>query len=295
MLPDFEVVAMALAPARHLATFADHYRQRRAARIRIYFDGDRAPDPAEVGLVSEDLIVCDAAFWAARGGRPATVEDRQRVVYADAYSTLAADWLLVVDVDEVILGDVDLSAVLEAVPAGREAVIFPSIEAVWRAGDDLTQEYGARLARKPYHGPFPDQFADLFYPGRGRFFVRGLLAHHMGKHAVRRGLADVGVCIHESKRDDRPLKAARARDPGTGRTVWLLHYDAIGLEVWRAKWDRRAAAGDTAEMGRRRRRQQAAYVEARQAGAEAALFGDLYALRPWQQAVLRRLGLLLNV
>ena len=91
------------------------------------------------------------------------------------------------------------------------------------------------------------------------------------------------------------MKAARARDPGTGRTVWLLHYDAIGLEVWRAKWDRRVAAGDTAEMGRRRRRQQAAYVEARQAGKEAALFGDLYALRPWQQTVLRRLGLLLDI
>ena len=55
------------------------------------------------------------------------------------------------------------------------------------------------------------------------------------------------------------------------------------------------AAGDTAEMGRRRRRQQAAYVEARQAGKEAALFGDLYALRPWQQTVLRRLGLLLDI
>ena len=67
MLPDFEVVAMALAPARHLAAFVDHYRRRRAARIRIYFDGDRAPDPAEVGLNPHDLIVCDAAFWAARG------------------------------------------------------------------------------------------------------------------------------------------------------------------------------------------------------------------------------------
>lgn len=294
-MPNFEVVAMALAPKRHLATFADHYHGRGAARTRVYFDGDDAPDPVRAGLDPKDLIVCDAAFWAARGGRPQAVEDRQRVVYADAYSTLAADWLLVVDIDEMIQGDVDVSAVLGAVAAEREAVIFPSVEAVWRAGDDLTREYGARLARKPYHGPFSDQFADLIYPGRGRFFVRGLLAHHMGKHAVRRALPDVMVCIHESKRGDRPLKAARARDPRTGRTAWLLHHDAIGLDAWRTKWDRRVAAGDTAEMGRRRCRQQAAYVEARKAGEEAALFADLYALRPWQQTVLRRLGLLLNV
>lgn len=294
-MPDFEVVAMALAPARHLAAFTDHYRAKHPARIRIYFDGEDAPDPVQVGLDPKDLIVCDAAFWTTRGGRPQAVEDRQRVVYAEAYSTLASDWLLVVDIDEMILGDVDVSAVLGAVAAEREAVIFPSLEAVWRAGDDLTREYGATLARKPYHGPLSDQFADLFYPGRGRFFVRGLLAHHMGKHAVRRGLPDVMVCIHESKRGDRPLKAARARDPGTGRTAWLLHHDAIGLDAWRAKWDRRVAAGDTAEMGRRRRRQQAAYVQAREAGEEAALFGDLYALKPWQQAILRRLGLLLNI
>jgi hypothetical protein len=294
-LADFEVVAMALAPARHLAAFADHYRGRGAARIRIYFDADHGPDSGEVGLALDDLIVCDAAFWAARGGRPQVVEERQRVVYADAYSTLEAEWLLVVDIDEMILGDVDVPAVLGSVAAEREAVIFPSVEAVWRAGDDLTREYGTRLARKPYHGPFSDQFADLIYPGRGSFFVRGLLAHHMGKHAVRRGLADIMVCIHESKRGDRPLKGARARDPRTGCTAWLLHHDAIDLDAWRAKWDRRVAAGDTAEMGRRRCRQQAAYIEARQAGQEAALFADLYALEPLQQSVLRRLGLLLDI
>lgn len=48
-------------------------------------------------------------------------------------------------------------------------------------------------------------------------------------------------------------------------------------------------------MGRRRRRQQAAYVRAQEAGDEAALFADLYALKSWQQAILRRLGLLLNI
>jgi len=125
-LPDFEVVAMALAPARHLAAFTDHYRAKHPARIRIYFDGEDAPDPVQVGLDPKDLIVCDAAFWATRGGRPQAVEDRQRVVYAEAYSTLASDWLLVVDIDEMILGDVDVSAVLGAVAAEREAVIFPS-------------------------------------------------------------------------------------------------------------------------------------------------------------------------
>lgn len=285
---------MALAPERHIAAFVDHYRRKGAERIRVYFDGPH--DAAPGALVSPaELIVCDPAFWAARGGRPEIVEDRQRVVYADAYSRLEADWLLVVDIDEMIFGDVDPAAVLGAVPSEREVVIFPTVEAVWRDGDDLTRDYGATLARKAYHGPFPDLFSALAYPGRGSFFVRGLLAHHMGKHAVRRGLGDIMVCIHESKRDDRPLKAARARDPRTGRTAWLLHYDAIDLGAWRAKWERRLTTRDTAEMGRRRCRQQTTYANARDRGQTAALFGLLYALTTRQQGALRRLGLLLDI
>lgn len=293
----YEVVAMALAPERQIAVFVDHYRRKGAARIRVYFDGarDAAPAAASVGLQTAELIVCDDAFWGTRGGRPATVEDRQRAVYADAYASLIADWLLVVDVDEMMFGDADPTAVLDAVPATRETVIFPTVEAVWRRSDDLGREYGATLARKAYSGPLFEQLGALIYPGLGRFFVRGLLAHHMGKHAVRRGLSGVTVCIHESKRGDRPLKAARARDPDTGQTAWLLHYDAIGQEAWRAKWDRRLVTGDTAEMGRRRRRQQATYAQARGSGEDAALFGRLYGLSPWQERVLRRLGLLLDI
>ena len=294
-MTDFEVVAMALAHERHIAAFTAHYRAKGAVRIRVYFDGTEAPDPVAVGLSCDNLVICDEAFWAARGGRPAIVEERQRVVYADAYARLTADWLLVVDIDEMIFGDVDPAAVLGAVPAEREAVIFPTVEAVWRAGDDLTREYGAVLARKSYNGPFPDLFGSLAYPGRGSFFVRGLLAHHMGKHAVRRGLPDIMVCLHESKRDDRPLKAERARDPKTGKTAWLLHHDAINLDAWRAKWDRRLATSDTAEMGRRRRRQQAAYARAREAGEESALFASLYALTQAQERSLRRLGRVLDI
>lgn len=293
----FEVVAMALAPERHVAAFVDHFRRKGAARVRIYFDGPRtaAPSPDAVGLAEGELIVCDDAFWSAQGGRPETVEGRQRVVYDAAYRSLIADWLLVVDIDERLFGAVSPAAVLDAVPADYESVVFETVEAVWKAGDDLNLEYGASLARKSYSGPFWSELSHGLYPGAGKFFVRGLLGHHMGKHAVRRGVADLTVCIHESKRGGVPLKAARARDPSTGRPAWLLHYDAISLDAWRVKWDRRLAVGDTAEFGRRRRRQQADYAEARTVDKEAVLFERLYALTSVQAWVLRRLGLLMDI
>lgn len=293
----FDVVAMALAPERHIGVFVDQYRARGAQRVRVYFDGPAcaAPQPKAVGLSDDELILCDDAFWAARGGRPASVEARQRIVYADAYRDLKADWLVVVDIDELIFGPVDLAAALQAVPAGRDLAIFPTVEAVWRAGDDLNREYGAVLARKSYSGPGWSELGHLLYPGAGAFFVRGLLGHHMGKYALRRGLDCATPCIHEAKRNEVPLKAARPRDPRTGRPVRLLHYDAISLDAWRAKWDRRLTAGDTVEIGRRRRRQQATYAAARDTGGERALFARLYSLTRLQEAVLRGLGLLLDI
>ena len=125
--------------------------------------------------------------------------------------------------------------------------------------------------------------------------MRGLLGHHMGKYAVRRGLDCTTPCIHEAKRNEVPLKAARLRDPRTNRPVWLLHYDAISLDAWRAKWDRRLAAGDTVEIGRRRCRQQATYAAARETGGECALFSRLYSMNRVQEAALRVLGLLLDI
>lgn len=293
----FEVVAMALAPERHIGVFVDHYRRRGAARVRVYFDGpaDAAPDPGRVGLAEGELILCDDAFWAARGGRPASVEARQRRVYKAAHDDMTADWLVVVDIDELIYGDVDLTAVLDAVPAATESVIFPTVEAVWGVQDDLDREYGAGLARKSYSGPFWSELGYLLYPGAGSYFARGLLGHHMGKYALRRDAGGATPCIHEAKRDGVPLKAARPRDPRTGLPVWLLHYDAIGLEAWRAKWDRRLAVGDAVEFGRRRRRQQTDFARAREAGEEAVLFRRIYGLNRAQAWLLRRLGLLLDI
>jgi hypothetical protein len=287
----FEVVAMALAPKRHIDAFVAHYLGKGATRVRIFYDG--ASDAAPV-LEAGELTACDAAFWQSLDGRPDSVEHRQRKVYNHAYRDMTADWLLVVDIDEMMFGDTDLGAVLDAVPAQRESVIFCNLEAVWRANDDPS-EFGATLARKAYNGPFWSWLSHALYPGAGDFFVRALLGHHMGKHAVRRGIPDIDVCIHESKRNGQPLKAARARDPRTGCLAWLLHYDAISFDAWRSKWNRRLAVDDTREMGRKRRRQQAVYAEAREKGEEAALFARLYALAPWQERTLRRLGLLLDL
>lgn len=287
----FEVVAMVLAPEQHIATFIAHYRRRGADRVRVFFDGDMAPEgPFEGG----EIVVCDEAFWRSLGQpRPQGVENRQRAVYNHAYRQSVSDWVLVVDVDEFILGDDAIGELLSRVEPERESVIFRPVEAAYSSRSELSQEYGAAYFRKPYGRPYCSILPHLVYPGSGGCFTKGLLGHDMGKHAVRTGIADIVIDIHESKRDGKPLEAARNVPGASGRPLFLAHYDAISLEHWRAKWDRRLAARDLMEVGRKRNRQFELYAAARQRGTETELFRRLYTLGAIQTFLLRCLNLII--
>ncbi|WP_292223704.1 glycosyltransferase family 2 protein [Brevundimonas sp.] len=280
----FEVVALALAPERHIATFIAHYRRRGADRIRVFFDGETA---LAGDFEGGEVIACDDGFWRDLGVRPDSVENRQRAVYDLAYRSADADWLLVVDVDEFILGEGSIADLLARIEPSRESVIFRTVEAVFDARHDLSQEYGAAFFRKSYGRPLSSILPHLVYPGCGGFFTKGLLGHDMGKHAVRTGLGGIEVDIHESKRDGVPFRAALAK------TLHLAHYDAISLEQWRAKWDRRLAVQDTMEMGRKRSLQSTIYGRARRLGAEVELFRRIYVVGGFQTFVLRCLNLII--
>lgn len=287
----FDVVALVLAPPEHIRAFCDHHLAQGAERIRLYLDADIPTPPVSSAV---EVAVCDDAFWRAHGGRrPASIDDRQLVVYAEAYRATTADWLLVVDVDELIHGEAVVPEVLASASPAAATVIFPSAEAVYGPGDRLGEPYGQSLLRLPYGRPFSSVLPPLIYGEAGGAFTRGLLGHAMGKHAVRTGLTDILVDIHESKRDDVALPAARARD-AKGRTVRLAHYDAIGLDHWRDKWDRRVQSGDTGAVGRKRQAQLRTYAESRAAGREAELFRALYALSRGQVTALRGIGRLID-
>lgn len=288
----FEVVAMVLAPAQQIATFTAHYRRRGADRIRIFYDGPEAP----VGdFDGAQVVLCDDDFWRGLGvERPLGVEDRQRAIYNYAYGTARAEWFLVVDVDEFILGDDEIGALLERIGPDRESVIFGSVEAVYSVGSDMTREYNASYFRKPYGRPFCSILPHMITPGIGGCFTKGLLGHFMGKHAVRTGIGDIKIDIHESKRNGQPLKALVIGPKVTPRPLYLAHFDAISFEQWRQKWDRRIAKRDVMEVGRKRNLQFDLFAAARQRGEERDLYQKLYALNGPQLLVLRCFNLIIS-
>lgn len=285
----FEVVTFALASFYQRDVFARHYQAHGASAVTIYLD-----QPALLGLERPGVrtIVCDEAFWRARTGRrPTRIEDRQMAVYKDAYASASETWMLFVDIDEFIVSPSPLADIFSATAPESPSVVFPTVEAVFGPDDDPALEFGASYLRKSLKRPWASLLPPLIYGARGGLFTRGLLGHAMGKHALRTGLKAVDIDIHETKRGGVPLSATRARDD-RGRAAWLAHFDAMSFEQWRLKWRHRQATGDIGDVGRKRRAQFDAFVEAQARGAEAALFSALYTLTPWQVRALRALRLL---
>ncbi|MEZ5797433.1 MAG: hypothetical protein R3D63_08210 [Paracoccaceae bacterium] len=118
------------------------------------------------------------------------------------------------------------------------------------------------------------------------------MGHAIGKQFVRAGVPGLEVGIHSVHVDgvlQEPEVLADYRAGG----CFLAHFDAISQPRWQAKWQRRIAARDTLEMGRKRDRQMERFGRA--AGKTQAaldrLFARHYVLTPRQYAALKAVGL----
>ena len=97
----FSTVSLGLESPEVVARFAGHYLAAGAKRVTVFHDGplpEGWPAPRE-GL---EVIACDDAFWAAQGGRPEALEDRQAAVYAVGLARCPSPWMLAADLDEFV-------------------------------------------------------------------------------------------------------------------------------------------------------------------------------------------------
>jgi hypothetical protein len=287
----FEVVTAALAPLRHIQVFANYYRKVGADKVRVFYDGrlDGVP-PAKC-----EVIECNRQFWETIGiCRPASVEDRQRAIYNFAYTDAHSDWLLIVDIDEFVFGQNDLLDLYQALGPEYDSVRFGSVEAVFDSTDDIGKEYGSRHFRRPCNKYLAAVLPHILYPGLGGVFIRGLLGHSRGKHAVRTGLHGILIDIHDSSCRGKAMRELDASSGTRKPGFYLAHFDAISYQQWCVKWNRRIVAQDTKECGRKRDMQLQLFAEAASEEHRTSLFRRLYAVNSRQLFVLRALGLLIE-
>lgn len=246
--------------------FLAWYRRMGAARIVLYFHDPNDPNIALIEDASDvqPMILTDALLEEL-GIRRDDHASLQEQVGTHAYASLDTDWLLRVDMDELIYptSGETLSQVLARVPPEVEAPVIQPMEVL----PGMTPDGKLRLRREMEADVLAEIYGDCAPYLKNR---KGLLGHRMGKSICRCGLADIEIRTHTARYSDKRRPIRRPRLSATDG-VYLLHFNAEDFWAWQAKVSFRArnASFDPALSARLRE------LEAmEEAGAEA--MADLF-------------------
>jgi len=282
-MSSFEIVCMTNAPQGHVSRFVEHYKGLNAHRIRIFYDGADT-----ISCPDCEIIVCNDDFWGCLGeARSPIVEHRQRQIYNYSYKTAAAEWVIVIDIDEYLFTKLSIVDYLSSHGRGYELMRFLPAEAIFLPQDDIYLDFSATGFRLPYPSCFSIPMSHLIYPKLGQLFIRGLLGHSRGKYAIRSGYSNVNMNIHEAKCAGTDMTEIHVAPSA----IFLAHFDAISVHHWNEKWRRRIVENDTREMGKKRDRQLDLFRQYDERGKSEVLFKKLYSVGSWKMKLLKQLGI----
>ena len=222
------VVATVKATPAETMAFAAHHLAVGAHRVWLHFDdpADPAADLME-GKKGVRVIRCDAAYWQRLcGARPDTHQERQTRNATRLFRRAPVDWVAHLDVDEFLLAQTDVTALLAALPAPQPIARVEPFEALFEPGlpDDI---YTARHFRGALRGPDGASQARKLYGDIGPLLRDGMLSHSVGKAFFRTAEQGMVVHIHGARQGG-------ARVPGGGFVpgLGLLHFHAENPERW---------------------------------------------------------------
>jgi hypothetical protein len=290
LVPGYSVVVTTKEDLPTIRRFVDYYLAMGAQKIFLYYDDDI--DTAAFDLGPRVAVrACDAAFWQEMGmERPDLVEKRQNRVSTHAKQDCETEWMLIVDTDEYVFGDVGIDAFLRTVPRDVEGIRMRTAEAVFGPGEDMDRPFGSSWFRRPIKGRHWQMAQYLYDPVVRSCMNYGLLGHAAGKHFLRVDAGGLTIKNHDSERDGRTISTPVARLLPEGRKLWLGHYDAVCYQGWMKKWRRRvsgeAVYQDVTRSPRQRQLQEFVRAEALGEAASRALFRRFYCLSRFQRACL---------
>jgi hypothetical protein len=291
VVADFSTVSMMRETPEIVGNFVDYYRRAGARQILIYYDGTapemRIDHPAEI-------VECNEAFWAERGGRPKALEDRQAMVYLAGLERCRSPWMLVADADEFVFGNLRVPDFLDRVPDEVDAVRLPTAEAVWGPGDTLGASFGATYFRTAWpRGRVGRLLRRAIYGKVAALMPNGLAGHRRGKEFIRTGRGIDGIGNHTASRDGRLVTVDVDRLDRKLQGMYLGHFDSVGRAHWERKWRMRAEERThSVNMARLRLAQMGLFLGSMERGERAItdLFARYYSLTRLQYLALSALG-----
>ena len=141
----------------------------------------------------------DDDWWAKRGRRPIKHQVRQTRNATHCYRRLArVDWLIHMDVDEFLVSDTPVDAVLSSLSAD---IICARVRPMEQLAGDPTLFKGFIPP-----GAERRRLVDDIYPVFGPYLKTGFLSHRAGKIFVRTGQDDLKLRIHNAMLGDERIK-----------------------------------------------------------------------------------------
>ena len=188
------IVSTIKAPTAEIEAFCAHHLELGAQRLYIYLDDDnRTAFDSLSAHPKIRPVLCDDAYWQARGRRPGKHQVRQVDNAAHAYALPPeVDWLAHIDVDELIWPAAALPDLLAALPGDCLVARMRPSEAL--ASPDpgpLTHFKRFTLDRTTR-----DRQTLRVYPTFGEHLNGGFLSHVQGKLIYRTGIPGLDARIH---------------------------------------------------------------------------------------------------
>lgn len=231
-VPTWGVVATIRSSCTEILEFAAHYLDLGAHRVIVYLDEDSPI--ARSALKSHPkcrVILTDSGYWKRRRkkrGRPEAHQSRQVANVNHCYNrSPEVDWLLHVDVDELLMVETPMSQQLAAVPPGTMSARVRPIEAL--QADDTNPPPQGHLWCKSCDPRLKIRRSQSkkIYPRFGAHLNGGFVSHVAGKVFVRTGQEDVNIRIHNAflggVKDANPMELPECR---------LVHLHAVSWENW---------------------------------------------------------------
>jgi hypothetical protein len=286
--PTWAIVATVDEPTPLVLAFVAHCLSLRPAALYLFFD---RPNPAAQaalqGIDKVHVTLCDDAFWlgARNARRPKLHVWRQRQNVERVFLTTDADWLVAIDCDEYLQGD--LVQALSGLPDEVDFLRIPVAERVLPPDMEPKSIFDGIFRRPIFQ--FHQVSADL-YGKDADFYKDGMTGHSVGKSAFRVG-RDLAISIHGPlpSLPDRPdYKVTEAK----AQSVELLHFDGMTELHYALKLLRRMAEPPTAGHPRHGAPRIAQFEKMAEIAARPAavmrLVDRLKRLRPRQYRALRQ-------
>lgn len=157
----WSVASTIRAPRHQVDTFIKHYLNLGADKVYVFFDDPNFSD-YDKGLFGSKVesAICDDNYWSSLPylapvpkvkERPDTVEIRQHLNMLSARNKMDSEWLLHVDVDELVYARKDVSSVLSEFSSSVFSVVLRTLEAVYDRvpsdDEDFRTYYFRRFSR----------------------------------------------------------------------------------------------------------------------------------------------------